>query len=128
MSNFNGSYKKASFDNLKAVLEAAGAGDHFERASGAALTTEIKVEDNKWTITRIRPNKTVSNTFDIGTVAEFATLKPGSVAKCETSFENGVLSIKSTGKDYCHTIEKDGNNLKESVTVKGVTGVRISSP
>lgn len=127
MSAFNGSYTKKSFDNLKAVLEAAGAGDHFERAAASQLTTNITVDGNNWTIERVRPNRSVKNTFTVGSTAEFDTLKPGATAKCETSFANGVLTIKSTGKDYVHTIEKAGSDLKETVTVKGVSAVRISS-
>merc|ERR1712088_981311 len=108
-----GSYKKVSFEGLEALLKALEVdAAHFEKASATPLTTEISVDGNQWTIKRIRPNKTV---------------KPGATAKCSTAWDGKVLTIKSTEKDYCHTIEKDGANLKETVTVKGMSATRISS-
>jgi len=127
MSQFNGSYKKASFEGLEALLKSMDAAAHFERANTTPLTTEIKVDGDNWTISRIRPNKTVSNTFTMGAETEFNTLKPGVTAKCATSFDGKALHIKSLNKDYEHVIEKDGNSLKETVTVKGMVATRISN-
>ena len=123
----HGKFERKSFEGLKELLTALGAAEHFDRASSTPLTTEIKNDGDTWTITRIRPNKTITNTFKIGEVSEFQTLKPGAVAKCSTAIVDKKIVLKAQEKDYVHTIEKDGDNLKETVTVKGLTAVRISA-
>merc|ERR1712002_430413 len=122
---FVGKFVVESRENYDGFMKGVGVPDEYiEKGRDAKVTTEIAQNGDSFVITRIRPAGTTSNTLTLGQESELDTIK-GDKIKVTVTFADGKLTAK--GDQYEMTMELDGGNLKETLTVKGQVMTRIST-
>merc|ERR1712071_481704 len=127
MASFAGIWKKESVTGIEALLTTLGHADKADKAAGVSLETTVTVDGDNWSIARKYPHRECQNSFKMGEEVEFDTFTPGKTLTCNTSFDGTTLTINSQDKDYTHVCCIEGGKLKETMTVKGVSAVRVSS-
>jgi len=121
---FIGRFIVESKENYDAFMKAVGVPEEYIAMSrDVKVITEIKKDGDGYVISRIRPQKTVTNKIVIGQETELDTIK-GDKVKCKTTLNGGKL--ESRGDKYCVVMEMDGGKLKEHVTFNGHTMSRVS--
>merc|ERR1712002_185484 len=112
-------------ENYDGFMKGVGVPDEFiEKGRNAKVETEISKSGDSFVITRVRPAGTTSNTLTLGKESELDTIK-GDKIKVTVTFADGKLTAK--GDQYEMTMELDGGNLKETLTVKGQVMTRFST-
>merc|ERR1712002_722080 len=124
-ADFVGKFLIEKRENYDGFMKGVGVPDEYiEKGRDASVTTEISQSGESFVITRIRPAGTTSNTLTLGKESELDTIK-GDKIKVTVTFADGKLTAK--GDQYEMTMELDGGNLKETLTVKGQVMTRFST-
>uniref|UniRef100_H2YKV8 Cytosolic fatty-acid binding proteins domain-containing protein n=1 Tax=Ciona savignyi TaxID=51511 RepID=H2YKV8_CIOSA len=124
MDAFVGTYVVAKRDNFDGFMKGVGVPEEYiEIARKVFPTTKIEKSGSGFTVTRIRPQKTTSNAFVLGEETEVETIK-GDKVKVTINMDGPKMVTK--GENYCVTTEMDGDQLKETITLKGHTLTRWS--
>merc|ERR1711881_44999 len=115
-------------ENYDGFMKGVGIPDEFiEKGRDAKVETQITKNGDSYTITRVRPAGTSSNTLTLGQESELDTIK-GDKIKVTVTFADGKLTAKGSYEGgYEMTMELAGGQLKESLTVKGQTMTRYSN-
>jgi len=121
---FIGRFVVESKENYDGFMKAVGIPDEYiEMSRDVKVVTEIKKDGDGYIITRIRPQKTISNKIVLGKECELDTIK-GDKIKCTTTMNGDKL--ESRGDKYLVVMEMSGGKLKENVTFNGHTMSRVS--
>ncbi|XP_026690735.2 fatty acid-binding protein, liver-like [Ciona intestinalis] len=121
---FLGTFVVETRTNFDGFMKGVGVPDEYiEIARKVFPTTEITKDGDSFTVKRIRPQKTTSNTFKLGEETEVETIK-GDKVKVTINMVGAQMVTK--GENYSVTTEMDGGKLKETITLKGHTLTRWS--
>nr|BAD88796.1 major allergen [Styela plicata] len=122
---FAGTYVLTGRVNYEKFAEASGATpEQIAKGKDVKPKTEITVNGDTYTVKRIFPNQTTTNTFTLGVPTEL-TLVEGKKAKATVTLEGGKLITQNENSKS--VTELSGSELKETITFKGETMSRTST-
>merc|ERR1739840_34213 len=124
-AKFIGKWVPESKDGYDAFMKGVGMTDEqIEKNRNVVVVTEISQDGDAFVITRIRPDKTLTNRLQLGKECEVETLL-GQKMKVTCTLSGNSVTGESANYKSVMTVMDDGK-LKEEVTVKGNTITVVS--
>nr|XP_039271964.1 fatty acid-binding protein 2, liver-like [Styela clava] len=123
--SFGGKFVLESRNNYDEFAAASGASpEQIQRGKSVHPTTEISNNGDNYTVKRIFPNQTITNSFKLGVPTELSFVE-GKKATATVTLEGGKLVMK--GDKFSSVAEIEGGKLKETLTFNGKTMTRWST-